>query len=357
MWTADKLIHKGVDTFVRAYQGDALVWEKTTPPQPVGGDKYMKFASLESGNNIYIANSAPNVEYSFDGATWNTWEDTTVGIPFTNIYLRGFNPNGFNGLGKNYRIYTDKKYSIEGNVMALLDGNNPPTVIPNTNCFYNLFGGSKVVSVSSDLLPATTLAENCYESMFYNCSSLENAPELPAEKLEYYCYRAMFRGCNKLTSVPSVLPATELAVSCYREMFYACESLVTAPELPAVNMMEDCYHYMFYNCYSLINPPALPATTLKDGCYSYMFYNCSNMETAPELPAPILVRSCYASMFGGCGKLNLMKCYATTIEYNSLSDWVAFSQTNGTFYKKAGVTYPTSYHSGIPTGWTVIEME
>jgi hypothetical protein len=60
-------------------------------------------------------------------------------------------------------------------------------------------------------LPATTLAESCYNSMFKDCTGLTAAPELPATELTYYCYQSMFSGCTKLASV--TCKATDISAS------------------------------------------------------------------------------------------------------------------------------------------------
>lgn len=70
--------------------------------------------------------------------------------------------------------------------------------------------------------------------MFYGCTSLVTAPELPATVLAEYCYNNMFDGCS-LTTTP-VLPATVLAPRCYSSMFRNNVRLVSAPELPATNL-------------------------------------------------------------------------------------------------------------------------
>ena len=78
-----------------------------------------------------------------------------------------------------------------------------------------LFAGTKVTD--SDLerilpkndegkycLPVTTLANLCYHSMFSNCTSLIEAPELPATTLAsscYNCYSNMFNGCSNLNYI------------------------------------------------------------------------------------------------------------------------------------------------------------
>ena len=58
---------------------------------------------------------------------------------------------------------------------------------------------------------------------------------------------------------------------CYAYMFYNCSSLTQAPELPATTLASNCYYYMFYNCSSLTQAPELPAMTLASDCYSGMF--------------------------------------------------------------------------------------
>jgi hypothetical protein len=123
-------------------------------------------------------------------------------------------------------------------------------------------------------LPATTLANNCYRSMFYGCTSLTQAPELPATELANQCYSNMFTSCSSLTQAPE-LPATTLAENCYAGMFYDCSSLTQAPELPATTLADYCYEYMFYGCTSLTNVPSI--AKINDTCY-YMFNSANNLE-------------------------------------------------------------------------------
>ena len=60
--------------------------------------------------------------------------------------------------------------------------------------------------------------------MFYGCTSLTTAPSLPATTLANNCYNSMFQGCTSLTTVPS-LPATTLKINCYNSMFYLCTKI------------------------------------------------------------------------------------------------------------------------------------
>ena len=87
--------------------------------------------------------------------------------------------------------------------------------------------------------------------MFEDCTGLTTAPELPATTLASNCYESMFYGCTGLTTAPSILPATTLDDYCYNSMFNGCTSLTTAPELPATTLTTRCYSYMFKGCSSL----------------------------------------------------------------------------------------------------------
>ena len=62
----------------------------------------------------------------------------------------------------------------------------------------------------------------------------------------------MFSGCNLLTTLPeNLLPATKLAANCYNYMFYGCKALTNAPKLPATTLAPLCYNSMFWYCSKL----------------------------------------------------------------------------------------------------------
>ena len=213
---------------------------------------------------------------------------------------------------------TNSNYVLYGNIMSIINGDEFRTMteMPENTKFYKLFWYNKTLLDASNLiLPATTLAEYCYDSMFYGCSSLTSAPELPATTLADSCYRDMFYKCTSLTTAPTKLPATKLARYCYHYMFYKCTSLTTAPELPATTLADYCYVNMFDDCTSLTTAPQLPALILTSDCYSYMFRGCTSLTTAPKLPATTLAEYCYRSMFEGCTGLTTAptKLPATTL--------------------------------------------
>ena len=214
------------------------------------------------------------------------------------LCFKGDNPT----YNRTYFVSTGK-FSIKGNIMSIIDSTNftTATTLIEQYAFNSLFYDTMVVSAKNLVLPATTLANYCYISMFADCTSLVTAPKLPATTLSDGCYANMFRGCTSLVTAPK-LPATTLAISCYRNMFGKCTSLVTAPELPA--------------------------TTLVNSCYDFMFNDCSS--------------------------LNHIKCLATNISANyCTSMWVNGVSSTGTFVKNASMSSWTTGYNGIPSGWTV----
>lgn len=206
-------------------------------------------------------------------------------------------------------ILADHKIYVYGNVMSLINDEgdfSKDKTISGDYALAKLFRDNTELYIHPEkklLLPATTLANQCYSSMFYNCTSLTTAPELPATTLALGCYYNMFGFCTGLTTAP-VLPATTLDNGCYEYMFYYCTGLKNAPKLPATTLANYCYYCMFWGCNSITTAPALPATTLAVGCYSYMFYQCPGLTTASELPATTLAEECYEGMYDGCTSLS-----------------------------------------------------
>lgn len=90
--------------------------------------------------------------------------------------------------------------------------------------------------------------------------------------------------------------------------------------------------------------------------YRSMFYGQKKLTEAPVLRAASLSQQCYYEMFNKCSSLNYVKCLATSgIGSNdSTTNWLSQVAANGTFVKKAGVSWPTG-NNGIPSGWTVVE--
>ena len=316
---------------------------------------YFTVEMLEAGsfmNNKWLV-------YSINGGEWIDPEGAYEEIENLNQgdTIRFKTPeNGlYDGLVDAFANNTTAAFNVYGNIMSLICGDTFANATDaGNNTFEYLFNYSALNSAEHLVLPATTLAEGCYSSMFENCTSLTSAPSiLPATILTDGCYEYMFMGCASLTTAPE-LPATTLADSCYRYMFHGCTSLTTAPELPATTLADECYGGMFHGCTSLTTAPELPATTLADYCYMNMFDGCYGIETAPVLPALTLEVSCYNCMFFDCGSLMNVTCLATDISATScLSDWLKGASFVGTLHKNPLATSIWLPGTNIPDEWTV----
>ena len=324
-------IRLGDRNIVKIKIGDSVIWQKTT--EPVVEPDYFYIESLGDGNTISVVNKGngntsdvtPTLEYSTDKNTWNTitfdWTsgEHTTELPVTlntgeKMYFRN-DTHLFSRSSFKYITFSPSVSSnVGGDIRTLsnyLDVYNETT--PQTSMFFKLFCYNEYIVDASNLrLPYNTLADYCYQSMFYNCTSLTAAPTLPATTLANYCYSNMFSGCGVLTTAPT-LPATTLAINCYSNMFENCGSLTTAPELPATTLTNSCYDGMFRFCTSLTTAPELPATNLESYCYRYMFFGCGGLTTAPELPSTTLANSCYGYMFSACGLTTAPALPATTL--------------------------------------------
>jgi len=103
--------------------------------------------------------------------------------------------------GSHAHFVFDGYVDVRGNIMFLLNGSTPSDKV-NSTAFSELFFNCKhLVGAKNLILPATTLAYNCYNRMFYGCNNLESAPLLQATTLAPSCYNSMFEGCSKLSSV------------------------------------------------------------------------------------------------------------------------------------------------------------
>ena len=290
-----------------------------------------------------------NLEYSVNFGDWKKVkanEGVTFGGKNGGLRLRGKNIKG-TADPNDTRIYStitfifdkDKEKDVNTNVMVactsdirtLLDYSNYDKVNTSQARFVKLFNNCQALT-SAPKLPATDIASDCYNGMFYYCRYLKYAPELPATILKDQCYQNMFYACVSLTSAPK-LPATKLAFNCYANMFSYCYWLKEAPELPATKLAGQCYQDMFTNC-SFSKAPKFPAEIMKTNCYAGMFAGCTNLTEAPELPAKQLESFCYSRMFQGCTKLSTVTMLAPSDKISEASNccynWLDNAGTSAT---------------------------
>lgn len=190
---------------------------------------YFRFVAVED-TKIYYESSdeaqvpyIPNIKYKRNNdGNWSTlYEGRSIKMKKGDtIYLKGDNCSGFSFSNDVFTrfVCNNGKFKCCGNIMSLLYGDDfeNKVTIPNDYCFYSLFQLCYgLIDASNLILPATTLADNCYEYMFLGCKNLTTAPELPDTILDDICNYNMFFKCKSLTNAPKNTDITfKESVSC-----------------------------------------------------------------------------------------------------------------------------------------------
>ena len=276
-----------------------------------GGD-YLTFEFFDSGGIMFYYDVYANpsgitghtpltVEYSINGGPWNSM--TAVQI---------------NNLGWNPQITLS-----QGDIVKVKGLNDSYKQDYENGSIYNHFW------VREAYIYGNTMSL-IYGDFFMDKTSFKSGSTDVFNEL----FNVYFE-CNGIYSHPTrdlILPATSLVRCCYRKMF-AWTSISRAPELPFTG-------------------------TAWESCEE-MFKNCRGITSAPDLLSSGIAYGAYDRMFSGCTNLNYVKCLGTVRSFSSegTNGWLANVASTGTFVKKANSTIWTSGTSGIPSGWTVQEVQ
>lgn len=174
---------------------------------------YLTFRSAETFSlQIWSPKWDGTMEYSTDKVNWTTWTGSSISAVQSGdeyfLYLRGAGNSivasttwNFTGSGE---------LVCEGDIETLRDYNgNPPPM--GEKCYWMMFYDCKQLT-TPPVLSATTLAAQCYNSMFQGCTALKAIPALPATgTLPDTCYFSMFNGCSSL-EVNTTGPGVEWSI-------------------------------------------------------------------------------------------------------------------------------------------------
>jgi hypothetical protein len=194
-------------------------------PQGDYRSQYLTFEIIEGGTIVWKASDSSferTIHYSLNGGPWTEITSTTDGVEIpvsSGDKVRFYGENsayaGWDSATNSFQQSSfsgTARFEASGNIMSLLSPSFENLVSfsysNNSYCFEDLFLDCEGLVVAGNLvLPATVLAQSCYEEMFYGCTNLTTAPELPATTLALLCYSKMFYGCTSLIAAPE-LPAT-----------------------------------------------------------------------------------------------------------------------------------------------------
>lgn len=231
-----------------------------------------------------------------------------------------------------HRIGSSANIKVSGNLASLIGFSE---TLP-TYCFRYMFYSSNIVDASELELPWTTLSEWCFGRMFYNCTKLTEPPYLPAETAVDSCYRLMFRNCTALKKLARM----------------GCKNLAFAS------------HYAMYQLCTALEKVTLPLfDTYANQALAFIFNGCSGLkELTVECPEVLSTQHMFYCLAGSCMNLERFTCLAKSVTGSECTrSWLgndaSYAAEHATFIKHPDATFwPTNSTSGIPTGWTVKNM-
>lgn len=195
------------DTVRKIYQ-----YYKPAQQETDWSQEYFTFTVKRGGEYKFFANDDGLAKSTDGGQTWTSVGNSVVYTASAGdkvMFKGNLHPSGY-GIG---RFSTTIDFDVEGNIMSLLFGDNFATATDLTgynNAFTELFQGcSGLLSAENLVLPAATLAPNCYHRMFGQCTSLTTAPVLPAKNLPSLAYNEMFYLCSSLNYIKMLAETRE----------------------------------------------------------------------------------------------------------------------------------------------------
>ena len=265
------------------------------------------------------------LQYSTDeGETWETFSASAAASKLTieagsTMRLRRNPDNGINtsGLGVNSTSLTDKRwyfvttgdFSVEGNVMSLIDGENfaTNTTIPAHCCFNCLFlNNTALTNIDKVRLPATTLKVNCYRAMFQGTGVTDiSRLSLPEpETVASYSYNQMFKNCTSLTSLSGFRVPSNLGTYACLNMFQSCTGLtdLVGIDFAADTLNNYCYQLMFQACTGLTSVmDTFRVSVIATNSCDQMFLGCTNLRQTPAIKVDSIGTAGCINMFKTCG--------------------------------------------------------
>lgn len=203
--------YMGVSAVTKICLGEDVVWP-TTPP--VYSAMPLTFEIISAGTLYWEAAQSSNtktIQYSKNGGDWTSITSSKTkrpSIPVSagdKVEFRGDNAAySLSGiLDANYFSADDVIFTIEGNIMSMIDSTGYTTALTlySSNTFVSLFRSNGLLSAENLILPATGLTTNCYKNMLGGSSAMTTGPVLPAPVLVEGCYSGLFQNCTSLTYI------------------------------------------------------------------------------------------------------------------------------------------------------------
>lgn len=206
---------------------------------------YMYLEAAQANSTVSMVSTletAPNLEYSTDGVTWQEWQHTTAEGTHTfdtitlgdigdRVYLRGNNPDGLGyHVGKtsySSNFVLTGVINGGGNIMSILDTTMALTEVPQFGLMslFAIFdeGIDPALLTTPSMETITAIGERGCENMYYGCSSITSAADMPALITigDYGC-SSMYDSCTSLTSAADMPILTTISDGGCESIYYDC---------------------------------------------------------------------------------------------------------------------------------------
>jgi hypothetical protein len=245
--------------------------------------------------DLHEIKSVDFLEYSINGGAWVKYSKGVIVPSNTIISWRTFQDSTdltdewgnnmnltliTNGVKLTETTTTTCRFNAYGNIMSLISKNfETLNTIPYNNCFKGMFANTQIQSAEKLILPAINLSKACYKEMFKDSTLIISPRILPVKNPRNISsiYESMFYNCYSLQTSPILMLAT---------LFDPPVNGISSGSSEYIGLYETCTnicHSMFYDCTSLSVAPEihicyLNTTTGQGKHFQYMFWGCSNIK-------------------------------------------------------------------------------
>ncbi|MEE1205040.1 MAG: hypothetical protein UHO69_03105 [Prevotella sp.] len=282
------------------------------PPTPPTGE-YMYFEAVQANSTVSLMSTlvtAPDLEYSTDGETWQEWQHTTADGVHTfdtitltavgdKVWLRGDNPDGLGYVDMSENVALTSTFSMTGkingfgNMTSLLDGVGALSVLP----------------------------PSAFPGIFVQCSSLLSAPSLKGVRIVgESALMSAFGGCEQLETPSDMSDVEEIGMFGCQGVYESCSALSVVSSMPNLRMVGAASLYAAYKETAITEAMSLSNVTAigQNGC-TRMFVSCGNLVKASDMPnVTSFGQACLESMYTVCDNLTLISDGVLTFSFPAL---------------------------------------
>ncbi len=320
-------------------------WSEITPSFRItneyAGTNTISFSPTDWGTPP----SSITLDYSTNnGSTWSTWSSSNGDFSVNlaqgeSVLLKGVN-NGFCNIGNNgyWSFSGTEAHSVSGPISSLVIGRGVEGYTSTSYALANLFNGDSNLVSALDLklnIRADYGSQNLYYGLFYNCTSLVDAPRIIYTG-NVSGLSSAFSRCTSLVNPPKLVGS--IGTSELNNAFAQCTSLVNPPDMEDVNSIATAGMFNTFNgCTSLTTGPNLRNVAYAGSdntVFGYAFNNCTSLQSV-TVPS---VNSFDSSLY---------------------TDWLNNVASSGIVHIPSGLCVgsgsgciPENSSSGIPSGWT-----